>query len=257
MYQLSIILKVADIMKIMVINPNTTEEMTQSIHETACKCARVDTKIHTVNPKDGPVSIENYYDEAFALTGILKEIRKGEQEGFDAYVIACANDPGLYAAREFARGPVIGIAEASMHMASLVAAKFSIVSLFPRDRLIIGELLHRYGMENKCVSIRTCNLAVLDFEKDPDKGLEQLAIESRNAVEKDSAEAICLGCAGMSKLANELEKDLGVPVFDGVAEAVKLAEALVDLGKRTSKALYFEAPTKKEYKGIYKEYEPK
>lgn len=243
-------------MKIMVINPNTTEQMTESIHMTACKYARADTEIFTVNSKDGPISIENYYDEAFALTGILKEIRKGELEKFDAYVIACANDPGLYAAREFAEGPVIGIAEASMYMASLVAAKFSIVSLFPRDRLIIGELLHRYGMEDKCISVRTCNLAVLDFENNPERGLEQLAIESRNAVENDGAEAICLGCAGMSKFTSELEKELKVPVFDGVAEAVKLAEALVELGKKTSKVLYFKDPNKKEYKGIYKEFQP-
>lgn len=243
-------------MKIMVINPNTTKKMTNSIHQTACRAIRDNTEIHTVNPSDGPVSIENYYDEAFAVTGVLTELRKGESQGFDAYVIACANDPGLYAAREFACGPVIGIAEASMHVASLIAAKFSIVSLFPRDRLITEELLHRYGMETKCASIRTCGLSVLDFENNPEKGLDLLAAESKKAVETDGAEAICLGCAGMSQLTNELESTLGVPVLDGVAEAVKLAESLVDLGKKTSKILYFEKPAAKEYKGIYAECNP-
>lgn len=64
------------------------------------------------------------------------------------------------------------------------------------------------------------------------------------------AEAICLGCAGMVKFANDLEKELGVPVIDGVTAAVKMAEALVDLGKKTNKILSFKHPEKKEYKGF-------
>lgn len=237
-------------MRIKIINPNTSQEMTDSIYESARKYARPNTEIVAVNPKYGPVSIENYYDESFALIGILEEIRKGEQEKFDAYVIACYNDPALYAAREIATAPVVGIAESSMYMASFVAAKFSIISLFPRDRLLLEELLRRYGMVNRCASIRTTNLCVLDFERDPELGMKQLAVESRKAVEEDGAEAICLGCAGMAKFAEELEKDIGVPVFDGVTAAVKIAEALVDLGKKTSKVLYFNYPGKKEYKGF-------
>ena len=62
-----------------------------------------------------PVSIEGHYDEAVSVIGLLEEIHAGEAQGVDGYVIACFGDPGLRAAREIAKGPVLGIAEAAMH----------------------------------------------------------------------------------------------------------------------------------------------
>src|SRR3982750_1764322 len=98
-------------MKIKIINPNTTWSMTDKIGECARKGAFPGTEVVAVSPAMGPASIEGYYDEAMSVPGILNEIRKGEAEGVDGYVIACFGDPGLYAAREAARGPVIGVAE--------------------------------------------------------------------------------------------------------------------------------------------------
>ncbi len=237
-------------MRIKVINPNTTQGMTDGIYDAACLYKRPDTEIVAVSPKNGPVSIENFHDEYASIIGVMEEVHKGVEENFDAFVIACYGDPGLYAAREIATAPVVGIAEASMLMASLVAARFSIVTVIPRARLLIEEVVKRTGMMEKCASIRTTNMCVLDFEHDPERGMRELAQESRRAVEEDGAEAITLGCAGMARFAADLEKELGVPVFDGVAPAVKLAEALVDMRKQTSKILYFNHPEKKEYKGF-------
>lgn len=237
-------------MRIKVINPNTTQSMTDAIYEAACRYARADTEIIAVSPKNGPVSIENYHDEFTAIIGMMEEVHKGVQENVDAFVIACYGDPGIYAAREIAMVPVVGIAEASMYMASIVASRFSIISVIHRGKMITEELVSRYGMRDRCVSIRTTGLAVLDFEKDPQQGRRALAEESRKAITEDGAEAICLGCAGMVQFAKDLENELGVPVFDGVTAAVKMAEALVDLGKKTSKVLYFKNPEKKEYKGF-------
>lgn len=150
----------------------------------------------------------------------------------------------------FPSGIPLAIAEASMYVASMLAAKFSIITDLARSRLGLEELVHRYGMTDKCASIRDSGIAVLGFGEDPSAGLRQLALLSRKAVEEDRAEAICLGCAGMVDFAAELEKELGVPVIDGVTAAVKMAESLVDLRKRTSKVLYFALPEKKEYKGF-------
>jgi allantoin racemase len=65
------------------------------------------------------------------------------------------------------------------------------------------------------------------------------------AVRNDRAEAIVLGCAGMAALAARLSRDLDVPVVDGVAAAVKLAEALVALGLRTSKQGSYASPRRR------------
>jgi allantoin racemase len=104
-------------MRIVVINPNTTASMTRKIGEAARAVAAPGTKIVACNPAGGPVSIEGHYDEAVSAVGVLEEVLRGEAEGADGYVIACFGDPGLLAAREAARGPVLGIAEAAMHAA--------------------------------------------------------------------------------------------------------------------------------------------
>ena len=119
-------------MKIKVINPNTSWGMTKRIEDSAKRAARSSTEILAVSPEMGPDSIESYYDEYLAVPGMVKEIKKGESEGVDAYVIAGYGDPGVQVMREVTSAPVIGIAEASMYMASMLAARFSIVTMFPR-----------------------------------------------------------------------------------------------------------------------------
>lgn len=236
-------------MRIKIINPNTTVEMTDDIREVACSVARPDTTIVAVSSSIGPVSIDTFHDEFAAAIGVMEEVHLGVKEKFDAFIIACYGDPGLYAAREIAAEPVIGIAEASMYLAGLVAAKFSIITDTRRSRLGLEELVCRYGMKDRCVSIREASMSVLELSSDMDQGMRQLVAEGKKALNEDGAETLCLGCAGMGKYVSFLEKKLGVPVFDGVACAVKLAESLVELGKKTSKVLYFNYPRKKEYKG--------
>ena len=237
-------------MKIKIINPNTTQAMTDGILRAALTAASPGTEITAVSPDKGPVSIECWHDEVFAAAGVVEEVHKGEQleGGFDAYITACYGDPGLNPAREVTDKPVVGIAEASMHLATFVAYKFSVVTILPRWKMVMEEVVHRYGLEGRCASIRCTDMEVLEFESNPEKGARELYEMSKRAIEEDKAEAICLGCAGMVDFAAELEQKLGIPVFDGVTAAVKVAEALVSLKKKTSKKLYYNYPNAKEYK---------
>jgi len=238
-------------MRIKVINPNTTLEMTAGIGNAARSVARPDTEIIDVSPDFGPTSIESYYDEYVAACGVLDEVRKGENENIDAYVIACYGDPGLHAAREMTEKPVIGIAEASFYTAAMLAARFTVVSVVPRVRTMLEELLRSYGMQDKCIAIRTTPLYVLDIEKDPVGSFDKLRDEVRRSVKEDDAEAVCLGCAGFAKFAQELEDELNVPVLDGVVCATKQAEVLVELGKKTSKLKTYRPPEKKGFIGMF------
>ena len=119
-------------MKIKIINPNTTQAMTDGIREAALTVARPDTEIICVSPEKGPVSIENHHDEVYASVGVVEEVRKSANDGIDAFITACYGDPGLYPAREVASVPVVGIAEASMHLATFVGHRFSVVTILPR-----------------------------------------------------------------------------------------------------------------------------
>lgn len=230
-------------MRIKVINPNTTASMTEKIGAVARSVASPGTEIIACNPKSGPAAIEGHYDEALSAIGVLEEIRKGETEGINGYVIACFGDPGLLAAREWAKGPVLGIAEASMHAASFVATGFSVVTTLGRTRTIAQNLVDNYGMKRFCRKIRAIDLPVLSLET-PDAKTAILQ-ECRLALEEDRCGAIVLGCGGMADLAVQLSQQLGIPVIDGVSTAVKFVEALVSLSLETSKVGDLAYPTSK------------
>jgi allantoin racemase len=93
-------------MRILVVNPNTTASMTAKIGAAARAVAAAGTEITAIEPAHGPVSVEGHYDGAFCLPGLLQCIRRGEAEGYDGFVVACFDDPGIGACREIATGPV-------------------------------------------------------------------------------------------------------------------------------------------------------
>jgi len=238
-------------MRIKVINPNTTDSMTRKIGAAAQAAARPGTVAVAVNPARGPVSIESHYDEAVAAVGVLDEIRRGEAEGFDGHVIACFGDPGLLAAREIASGPVVGIAEAAMHLASFVATGFSVVTTLARTCVIAEHLAEQYGMARFCRNIRAIDLPVLDLDDPGSEASRLVAAECRRALERDRCGAIVLGCAGMADLAASLSAQLGVPVIEGVSAAVGVVETLVGLRLATSKHGDLAYPPAKLYRGDF------
>ena len=111
----------------------------------------------------GPASIEGYYDEAFSVPGLLEEIRRGEEDGCDGYVIACFDDTGLDAARCVASGPVVGICEAAMHVATLLGGRFSVVTTLARSVPALEALARRYGVADRC-RVRAAEVPVLALE---------------------------------------------------------------------------------------------
>lgn len=243
-------------MKIKVINPNTTWSMTEKIGAAARAVASPGTEIVAVSPSMGPVSIEGFHDEAFAAIGVIDEVRKGEAEGCDGYVIACFGDPGLAAAREIASGPVVGIAEAAMHAASLIGTGFSIVSMLERSRMTMEHLVQAYGMEHRCRSIRMTDIPVLGLEEEGSNAQARVIEACRQAIEQDHADCVLLGCGGMSDLMKRVSAEIGAPAIDGVSAGVKLVEALVGLGLGTAKRQGYARPLVKEYTGALAGFAP-
>ena len=237
-------------MRIRLINPNTTASMAAAARAVAAP----GTQIVAATSQAGPASIEGHYDEAMNFIGLVDEIRKGEAEGTDAYVIACFGDPGLLGARELTEAPVLGIAEAAMRAASFVATGFSIGTTLERTRIIAEHLVQACGMARHCRCVRTAGLPVLELENPQSNARALILAECENALEQDKSGAIVLGCAGMADLAHYLETRLRVPVIDGVTAAVKFAEALVGLGLKTSKRGDLAFPLPKIYRGALSAY---
>ncbi|MFT6981066.1 MAG: allantoin racemase [Marinobacter psychrophilus] len=241
-------------MHIRVINPNTTQAMTDTIGTAARAVASPGTRITASQPDSGPVSIESHFDEAVSVIGVIEEVLAGEREGTDAYVIACFGDPGIYAARELTRAPVIGIAEAAFHMASLISTRFSIVTTLPRTMIIAEHLLESYGFSHNCRRIRAADIPVLELEDNPDLALQLIIEECLRAKHEDNIGAIVLGCGGMADLTPQITEAVGLPIVEGVTAAIKLAEALVGLGLGTSKYGDLAFPLAKPFVGRFKSY---
>ncbi|PWV99067.1 allantoin racemase [Hoeflea marina] len=230
-------------MRILVVNPNTTASMTEKIGATARAVASSGTEIIAVNPAHGPVSIEGYYDEAISLAGLLQVVEANLD--VDAIVVACFDDTGLDAVRSLAGCPVVAIGEAAFHMASMLSNKFSVVTTLARSVPAIEHNLVRYGLATRCARVRSTEVAVLDLEHDAGPARAKIDTEIRRAIAEDRAEAIVLGCAGMTDLTRSLTADHGLPVLDGVGCAVVLCEGLVRLGLKTSRLGGYTPPVKK------------
>ena len=230
-------------MRLLVVNPNTTASMTDKIGAAARRAASPGTEIVAVNPARGPASIEGYYDEALSLAGLIEAV--AAHPGADGIVIACFDDTGLDAVRCMTTAPVVGIGEAAFHFASLLANRFSVVTTLARSVPAIEYNLVRYGLASRCAGVRASDVPVLDLERGDPATRARIAAEIGAAIETDRAEAIVLGCAGMTDLARSLGDEFGLPVLDGVACAVALCEAVARLGLSTTKLGGYAPPVPK------------
>jgi allantoin racemase len=229
-------------MRIGLINPNTTESMTDAMAAAARQVAASGTEILALTARAGPAAIESYADEVYAANQVVSLVR--EHQGLDGYVIACSGDPGLPAAREVAVSPVVGIGEAAFLYAMTLAPRFAVITTLDRAVEQVWRELAGYGLASRCCAVRACGVGVLESG---DAGqLDALAAASLDAIAA-GGEAVVLGCGGMSEIADQLTAALGVPVIDGVRAATTLCEGLVRCGLATSKYRTYAAPVPVPY----------
>lgn len=235
-------------MKILVINPNSSKSVTDHIRSELMRIKRVDTEVTVVNPDHGPVSIESAYDETLAAYHTMDLVKKANAEGYDAIVLACFSDPGLDAAKEISDIPVVGIEEATLHMAAMLGHRFSIMTGM-RRRIPTREWhVKLRGVESSYASSPSLDMPVLEMDANPEKAKKRILELARKCVEEDRAEVIVLGCAGLAGYAEDIERELGAVVLDPTSVAFKVAEAMADLKLRHSKAGRFSKPPVKEIK---------
>lgn len=236
-------------MKLSIVNPNASASMTALAQETAQAFAAPGTVVEACTNEGGPLSIEGVTDGALAVPGMLERMTRAEARGADAHVIACFDDTGLDAARSLLLKPVVGIGEAGAKAASFIASRFTVVTTLACSVPILEENLSRYGLLSRA-TVRASEVPVLALEGDPQAAAERISQEIARAIREDRAEAIVLGCAGMTAMAADLSRRHGVPVVDGVAAAVKFAEGLAAMGLLTaSRGLYAPPRTAQDKQG--------
>lgn len=230
-------------MRILVINPNASIEMTDVIREQLHAVARPDVAVDVVNPPGAPPAIESALDEAACVPPMLAIVRDAQGHGYDAVVIACFSDPGLDAAREATDLPVVGIQDAAMHLAAQLGYRFSVLTTLKHRSPVRERAALLAGLDRRLASCRPLDLPVLETVVDRERVVQKIVGVGRQCVEQDGAEVLVLGCAGLGDLAARASHELGVPVIDPNAAALKLCETFVDLGLSQSRAgLYHARP---------------
>jgi len=210
--------------KILIINPNTSSEISRIIDSTAKKYAAKETQITTISPPDGPGFIANAYHAALQTPKVLDLIKKNKMR-YDYFIIACGGDPGLEASRVLTRR-VIGTGEAGIMTACAVARRFCCLAATSEGALALPERLREIGIDRgKCVSVHVVGGGSGKEILEPKTEMLEVCSQiGRKCVEEHGAGALLLLCAGMSGLNARLEQFLKIPVISGVVSAVKIAE---------------------------------
>lgn len=208
-------------MKILIINPNSDLEMTKAIQETADNFAQEGMKILCRHTPGAPEFIETREDEVLAASGMIKMIKEND-DSYDAFIIACHCDPNLDIIKEITDKPVVGIGEASMRIACLLGHRFSIIQTTKESVPLKEALVRKYQLQDSLASVRAPRDISPEWSDE-----EKYMPAARDAMAKDRADVIVLGCAGLTGLDKHMQRELGVPVLDGVICALILATALI------------------------------
>jgi allantoin racemase len=221
-------------MRILVVNVNTTASITDAIGAQAAGAAAPGTEIVPLTPSFGAESVEGNYESHLAAVAVMEAVA-AYPGPFDAVVQAGYGEHGREGLQEMLDVPVVDITEAAAVTAQFLGRTYSVVTSLDRTVPLIEDRLNLAGLAARCASVRASGLAVLDLERDEKAAADAIVEQSVRAVEDDRAEVVCLGCGGMSGLADRVTERAGVPVVDGVTAAVTIAESLVRLGLSTSK----------------------
>ena len=229
-------------MRIMVINPNSSQEMTASIRGVLEHVKRSDTELTVVRTVGAPPAIQSASDIAQAVPPMLELVGKANKEGYDAVILACFSDPGLEAAREQSDILVMGIEETALHVAAMLGHKYTILTPLSKRIPSKEQDVRRFKAESAMASVRALDLTVTETEANPELTKARILEVARKAVEEDGAEVIVLGCAGMTGYANDVEQQLGVVVLDPTTVTLKVCEGLIDVGLRHCKRALYATP---------------
>lgn len=218
-----------EIMRILIINPNSSGKITERIRNEAERVVGRSAhrlEIDAITSVEGPSVIENSYDELVAAFHVVNELKRREKN-YDAAVIACAADPGLPAAKEILDIPVTGIFEAAVHVSNIVGKTFSVIgSCGYEDIAAFKDTVSRYGYETRAVSFKYLDRGVDGINEQCKAYLKEKISEAKY---KDGADAIILGCAAFAGMCRKLSEECGVYVTDGIAEAIWLVQMMSGL----------------------------
>jgi allantoin racemase len=243
-------------MKLLVINPNISDDVTALIESEARRSASPGTELLVRTAGHGVEYIETRFESLIAASAVAEIIAEhiagggGDADPIDGVVVAAFGDPGMPALKELADVPVIGITEAALCAAALQGHRFSIIAISDRIRPWYLDCVERFGLGGRLASIRSINETLNAIGSVQQDFKETLLALSRRAVAEDGADVVILAGAPLAGLARELQGQIPVPVVDGISAGIRMAEAVVGLQSGPHRAGVFAPPPVKARKGL-------
>ncbi len=236
-------------MRILLLNPNTSESLTHQMVKVAEAHCSQDTEVVGVTAERGVPYIASRTEAAIAACSVLEMLAERHND-FDGAIVAAFADPGLGAARESFDIPVVGLAEAGMITACMVGKSFSIVTFSTSLGAWYRECVAWNGLTGRCASIRMLDQdfdSISNIIGEKEEALVRLA---NAAVVEDDADVIVLAGAPLSGLAERIRGRVPVPMIDCCAASIRQIETLVGLGLQKPTSGTFRRPGAKETKGL-------
>lgn len=233
-------------MKVLYIVPGTLSKTSLGIEELERRrnmlqsWALRDTEVHITDIEQGPPSIESAWEEYLSVPETVEKAVQAEKVGYDGVILGCFGDPGLDALREMVTIPVVGPGEASMHVASMLANRFSVVTVMDSVVPSLEKLARISGMDRKLASVRSVNIPVLELRDEAARTAARIIEEGQRAMTEDRAGAVILGCMSMAfmGISDKVQEALGIPVVNPAWVSLKILEGLVSCRLSHSKKAY-------------------
>jgi allantoin racemase len=216
-------------MKLLLVNPNRTQAVTDAVLAAARAAAAPGTELLAVTGDFGPRVIGSRAENALAQHGVLELVAR-HAPGCDAVVLAVSLDTALWACRELIPQPVIGMTEAGLLMAATAATRIGVLTYGARMGPLYRELVAAHGLEARLAGVEALDVTPQQTFDTPAAVRAAVLDGARRLVQRDGAEAVLLAGAAMASMAADLQPEIEVPLIDGVACAVVLAQARVQLG---------------------------
>jgi allantoin racemase len=236
-------------LKILVINPNISETVSELILSEAKRTALPDTTITMVTAPFGVAYIETPSEAvvgAFAMLQLLAE----HHESHDAVVVAAFGDPGVIAAKEVLDIPVVGLTESALATAFLLGGRFAIVGISQRIGAWYEQTVNQLGLSSRMIGYRGLKQGFSSVHMVQNEARDILRDMCLSCIEQDGADSIILAGAPLAGLAREIECDIPVPLIDGVGSAIRMAETLARGNYAPRRVGSLSPPPTKPHRGL-------
>ncbi|WP_341946615.1 aspartate/glutamate racemase family protein [Microbacterium sp. LWH11-1.2] len=234
-------------MHLRVINPTVSTEREATTLALLTGAAASGTRVSAATLPAGVASIESRRDDALVTPWVLRAAREAEADRCDAILVDDMLDPGVHAAREVVDVPVLGSAEASMHLAATLGHRFAVITATRSTCDPVIEHARRFGVAPKLTSTRSLDIPTAEIGRDPEAALASMVRCARATVELDGAEVIVLGLTGVgghapAVTARLAQDGIDVPVIDPSVTALRMLESIVEMGLRSSRRTFARRP---------------